>query len=279
MTSEEREIALYCLKASSDYHSEVCEECVKYPNCDHMIQDDVTETIIKALEQTELNPSYNSVKSELNPCEDCISRNELLSRIDAERKHLLDIKMDGAEHVIVHHARRIIEDMPSITPKALEQQTSEDCISREEVIDEINRMGINAFKTYNDYSELFDFVDSLPSLTPQQLSVTNFADKCKECGKILNDKLQTRWIPVTEDAPPKGVICLWCNTQGSVFASEITYRSERISYVGKHGYFHNGLENYGNIVAWMPLPEPYKAESKIEQAGAYADQDTLMSAT
>ena len=54
---------------------------------------------------------------EQQPCEDCISRQELLSRIDAERKHLLDIKMDGAEHIIVHHARRIIEDMPSVTPK------------------------------------------------------------------------------------------------------------------------------------------------------------------
>ena len=51
MTSEERKLALYCLKASSDYHSEVCEECINYPNCDHTIQDDVTETIIKALEQ------------------------------------------------------------------------------------------------------------------------------------------------------------------------------------------------------------------------------------
>lgn len=53
---------------------------------------------------------------EQQPCEDCISRTELLARIDAERKHLLDIKMDGAEHIIVHHARRIIVDMPSITP-------------------------------------------------------------------------------------------------------------------------------------------------------------------
>ena len=51
MTREEKELALYCLKASSDYHSEVCEECIKYPNCDHTRQDDVTETIIKALEQ------------------------------------------------------------------------------------------------------------------------------------------------------------------------------------------------------------------------------------
>lgn len=55
---------------------------------------------------------------EQQTCEDCISRTELLSRIDEERKHLLDLNMDGAEHVIVHHARRIIEDMPSVTPKA-----------------------------------------------------------------------------------------------------------------------------------------------------------------
>lgn len=55
---------------------------------------------------------------ESQPCEDAISRTELLRRIDAERNHLLDVKMDGAEHIIVHHARRIIEDMPSVTPKA-----------------------------------------------------------------------------------------------------------------------------------------------------------------
>ncbi len=54
---------------------------------------------------------------EQQPSEDCISRAALLAKIDAERKHLLDLKMDGAEHIIVHHARRIIEDMPSVTPK------------------------------------------------------------------------------------------------------------------------------------------------------------------
>lgn len=67
MTREERKVALHCLKASSDYHSEVCEECIKYPNCDHMVQDDVTETIIKALEQ--------------EPCEDCVSRQKVIDAL------------------------------------------------------------------------------------------------------------------------------------------------------------------------------------------------------
>ena len=62
MTDEERKLALYCLKASSDYHSEVCEECIKYPNCDHTIQDDVTEIIIKALEQEPRKDDENELK-------------------------------------------------------------------------------------------------------------------------------------------------------------------------------------------------------------------------
>lgn len=90
---------------------------------------------------------------------------------------------------------------------------------------------------------------------------------------------QPRWIPVIEDTPPKRTICLWCNKQGSVFTSEITYRSECNSYVGKHGYFSNGLENHGDIIAWMSLPQPYKANNKNKQGLAYVDQDTLMAAT
>ena len=44
---------IYCLKVSSDYHSEVCEECKFYPNCDHMTQDDMTEVTIRDLDKLE----------------------------------------------------------------------------------------------------------------------------------------------------------------------------------------------------------------------------------
>lgn len=48
-----RQDRIYCLKASSDYHSELCEECRFYPNCDHMTQDDMTELTIEDLETLE----------------------------------------------------------------------------------------------------------------------------------------------------------------------------------------------------------------------------------
>jgi hypothetical protein len=165
---------------------------------------------IKALEQTELNPSYNGVKSELNPCEDYISRTKLLARIDEERKHLLDIKMDGAEHVIVHHARRIIEDMPSLTPQ------------------------------------------------------------------------QTRWIPVSERLPEdlEPVNITWVNHEPEPYyhdikdrnfaATGIYYRGQWYwysttcaDYLGEYGSNEiDKVDDAVEIIAWMPLPEPYKAESE-----------------
>ena len=58
MSNESTEVTrkdrIYCLKASSDYHSELCEECRFYPNCDHTMQDDLTEMTIKDLEALEL---------------------------------------------------------------------------------------------------------------------------------------------------------------------------------------------------------------------------------
>lgn len=81
----------------------------------HIIYDDdgVGYSVVR-VDEIEQLPSVTPQQT----CEDCISRTKLLSRIDAERKHLLGLNMDGAEHIIVHHARRIIEDMPSVTPQA-----------------------------------------------------------------------------------------------------------------------------------------------------------------
>ena len=87
------DIAIQILKATQSV-SEKCKGCVEFTECADL-----------------LNMPLGHSR------EDCISRTELLARIDAERKHLLDIKMDGAEHIIVHHARRIIEDMPPVSPE------------------------------------------------------------------------------------------------------------------------------------------------------------------
>lgn len=61
-----RQDRIYCLKVSSDYHPEVCEECKFYPNCDHMTQDDMTELTIKDLEVLEQEPILDKIRAEIS---------------------------------------------------------------------------------------------------------------------------------------------------------------------------------------------------------------------
>ena len=65
-------------------------------------------------------------------------------------------------------------------------------------------------------------------------------------------KEKTRWVPVSERLPEKGKQVLCCNRQGSVFTSAITFEVGNMVAFGQHT----------NIIAWMPLPEPYRAESE-----------------
>ena len=66
------------------------------------------EIAIKRLEHPELNPSYNGVKSELKPCDDCISREAV-------------IKIFGEVHPLDYNKQSYIANikkLPSVTPKA-----------------------------------------------------------------------------------------------------------------------------------------------------------------
>lgn len=51
MKNEEKQLAIYCLKASNDFYSEVCDECTEFPNCDHFKMDELMSKVIKALEE------------------------------------------------------------------------------------------------------------------------------------------------------------------------------------------------------------------------------------
>lgn len=52
---------------------------------------------------------------------DLIDRGAAIEAIDHEREILLNQGRDGAEHVVVHHARRLIEDMPTVPAVPLDK--------------------------------------------------------------------------------------------------------------------------------------------------------------
>lgn len=45
-----KEIVLHCLKSTSDFHGEICEECPIYSKCDHTWQSEVYEKAIELIE-------------------------------------------------------------------------------------------------------------------------------------------------------------------------------------------------------------------------------------
>ena len=78
--------------------------------------------------------------------------------------------------------------------EALEQESCEDAISRQYVIEKLN--GINGTA---ELDKLFEIVENAPPVTPKGVTVTDFADKCRECGreKVL-DKIRAE-IEAIED--------------------------------------------------------------------------------
>lgn len=74
----------------------------------------------------------------------------------------------------------------------------------------------------------------------------NFWERLQKLPSVEN---KGEWISVSERLPEKDGQYL------------VTYDREdeikvNISYFDRHGFW------IGNVVAWMPLPEPYKAESE-----------------
>ena len=73
--------------------------------------------------------------------------------------------------------------------------------------------------------------------------------------EIKHDELMPKWIPVTEALPEVKEMVLITNNKGHVRCGQYqgTYDGKNYRWWWKH----NTLEE---VLAWMPLPEPWKGE-------------------
>ena len=70
---------------------------------------------------------------------------------------------------------------------------------------------------------------------------------------------RNEWIPCNERLPKKGEVVLITNGKGNVRCGQ--YRSEYDVRDRTHYWWWKG-KTIESVLAWMPLPEPYKAESE-----------------
>ena len=113
-----------------------------------------------------------------------------------------------------------------------------DCVSRQvvfETIDDCNSDGLKGiFCSYDDGERFKEYIKKLPSVTPTQ-----------------------KWIPVSERYPKiedKYKRFLVTDNKGRVSIQEFLMSLDE----EPQPYFSGMVD----VIAWMPLPEPYKAESE-----------------
>ncbi len=162
---------------------------------------------------------------------DLISRDELLKRIDEEREYLKSRGQFGAEHILVHNFRDLVENAPAVDFEKLGESLN--CQIRAH------------------YGSCDGCLLSCPR---------------NELIKLLGlARPQDEWIPVSERLPKDRNLVLV-----TAYWHE-TYQVMQASYFGegeKNGWWCVPWNNCGehmrndlHVIAWHELPKPYKEDS------------------
>ena len=125
-----------------------------------------------------------------------------------------------------------------------DQEPCEDAISRQSAID-----GLNSINGTPELDKAFEVIENLPPVNPQPKT--------------------GHWIPVSERLPEDGERVL------ATHLGCLNPKRQVIEHIYENGKFTRGWDMdlnmnsstfgqryMGRVIAWMPLPEPYKAESE-----------------
>ena len=146
--------------------------------------------------------------------------------------------------------------------KMLEQQPCEDCISREQTLKAFAEKcgGECACCKYNgsgyDNAENCKLIKSMPSVTPQQtrwipIKIRPMTEEEKE--EIGHEYAFMYDCPLPDDGQDVLITDCFGNIEVDTFCRD----NEGV-------YFENNCDD-GDVIAWMPLPEPYNEESEDKE--------------
>lgn len=252
MTKEEKlqtevittEQAIYCMNHQYNYEKYECDYCPYCLLCEEKgIEGKMIKMAIKALEENDGLKEYldkaNRTNSQLIQHIEKNNMNIDTSLAIERYQDLVEYFSDkdaaktilGDREEFKKWLKRIKWNVRKVDELArkLEQKPCEDTVNRAEVVDELNRLGRNAFKDDTDYDNFFAFLDSLPSVTPTQ-----------------------EWIPCSEGLPLERHAVL----VRTAYTTYCAYLED-----GKWYIFGAYEREVNEVTAWTPLPK-YDGEQK-----------------
>lgn len=91
----------------------------------------------------------------------------------------------------------------------------------------------------------------------------------RERDRILKAlEQEPKWIPVSERLPEEETDVLVCNANGDIEISSGSYSTE----VKNEYIWYTSGWRFGKVIAWMPLPKPYKAKSEEDNAESEVEE-------
>ena len=124
-----------------------------------------------------------------------------------------------------------------------------------------------------DETEVMRDIDAIRPVDPQKSDYAHGIDVGLAMAKLAIKKQQTaqQWIPCSERLPERNgryLVTRGLNACGSLwnrvyiinYSDLMGIKSERIWWNGNVGKSY--FERIDDVMAWMPLPEPWKGEQK-----------------
>lgn len=142
--------------------------------------------------------------------------------------------------------------------------TLDEAIKYAEEIAEENQRVVDTGIVFDDVTIDMLYCDDTEVIEEHLANYKRRAEDHRQLAKWLKELKQKRWIPVSERLPEKNV---WVLATFKMANGKTSVDIKRINqWNGQwESNYDFDVSYYDNVIAWMPLPAPYKKESEEEK--------------
>lgn len=134
-----------------------------------------------------------------------------------------------------------------------------DLISRQAVIDAIDSFILDEVTDVHG-DTVREILERLPSAPPKKICVAEVKVEIDDLKDYIDKAINAeRWIPCSEKYPePDDRVLVITDSYDYYVWDCMSGREDNYFWEDESGYYHNKDE----VIAWMPLPSPYKGEQE-----------------